>query len=77
MMVTVKLFNQLQRFAPAGQGVFEERLPSGASLNDLLRQLKIPATVPRTTLVNGRRVADDAQLAANDEIVLMSPIEGG
>ena len=77
MKVTLKLFNQLRSYAPREKGIFRQTLPTGATVNDLLTQLKIPATVQRTVLVNGRRVDDHAPLCADDEVVLMSPIEGG
>jgi sulfur carrier protein ThiS len=77
MIVTVKLFNQLRSYAPSGERIVRQPLPTGASVNDLLKQLNIPATVQRTILVNGRRVDDGAALSADDEVVLMSPIEGG
>lgn len=77
MKVRVKLFNQLRLYAPGGQAVSAVRVASGASVGDLLRQLNIPSSVQRTTLVNGRRADVNTRLSAGDEVVLMSPIEGG
>ena len=77
MEVHVKLFNQLRCYAPSSQTVFSIQLPQDASVGELLKQLKIPATVQRTILVNGRRADDKALLCPEDEVVLMSSIEGG
>ena len=77
MDVHVKLFNQLRRYAPGSQTVFTIQLSQDASVGELLEQLKIPATIQRTILVNGRRVDEKASLFPGDEAVLMSPIEGG
>ena len=77
MEVEVKLFNLLRRYSPCDQTVFPVRLPLGASLDELLKQLSIPPTVQRTMLVNGRRADEKVLLSQNDTVVLMSPIDGG
>ena len=75
--VEVKLFNRLRRYSPGDQTAFPVRIPPGASVGQLMERLKIPATVQRTILVNGRRVEEKALLSSDDTVVLMSPIEGG
>jgi sulfur carrier protein ThiS len=77
MEVEVKLFNLLRQYSPCDQNVFPVRLPLGASLQELLERLKIPPTVQRIVLVNGRRADETARLSPHDTVVLMSPIEGG
>ena len=77
MKVSVKLFNQLRVYAPRGSAHARPTLPPGAQVADLLARLNIPAAVQRTVLVNGRRAEDDTPLADGDDVVLMSPIEGG
>ena len=77
MEVTVKLYNRLRDYAPDEKNTFSIRLPGGASVSALLQQLNIPQTVQRTILVNGRRVDEKATLSTGDEVVMMSPIEGG
>lgn len=77
MEIHVRLFNQLRCYAPSSQTVFSIQLPQDASVGELLEQLKIPATVQRTILVNGRRADEKALFSQGDEVVLMSPIEGG
>jgi molybdopterin converting factor small subunit len=77
MEVEVKLFNLLQQYSPCDQNAFSVRLPVGASLDELLKRLKIPPTAQRIALVNGRRAGDEALLSPGDTVVLMSPMEGG
>lgn len=77
MEVQVKLFNQLRGYAPGRQTDFSIELPNGASVSSLLQQLEIPPTIQRTILVNGRRVEEKALFSPGDEVVLMSPVEGG
>jgi molybdopterin converting factor small subunit len=75
--VIVKLYSELRGYAPDDRTVFPIQLPNDASVGDVMRRLGIPPAVPRTVLINGRRVDDLAPLSAGDEIVLMPPIEGG
>jgi len=77
MEVDVKLLSLLRRYAPGNQTVFSIRLQPGAPVGELLKQLKIPSTVQRTVLVNGRRVDEKALLSPGDAVVLMPHIEGG
>jgi sulfur carrier protein ThiS len=71
------LFNQLRTYSPDRRFVFSIQLPRGASVGDLLEELDIPSTVARSMLLNGRRIDEKALLSPGDEVVLMSPIEGG
>ena len=77
MKVIVKLYNELRRYGPDDRTVFPIQLPREASVGEVIKRLGVPPAVPRTVLINGRRVDDQAPLAEDDEIVLMSPIEGG
>jgi len=77
MDVVVKLFNQLRAYAPGRRFVFSVQLPRGAAVDDLLEALEVPSTLARTMLLNGRRIDEKALLSPGDEVVLMSPIEGG
>ena len=77
MKIRVKLFNQLRRFGPDGQSAFSIQLPEGSTVGDLLAHLNIPSDIPRTVLVDGRRVDQQANLLPDGEVVMMSLIEGG
>ena len=77
MEVEVKLLSLLRQYSPCDHNAFPVQLPLGASLDELLKRLKIPPTVQRIALVNGRRASDEALLSPGDTVVLMSPMEGG
>jgi molybdopterin synthase sulfur carrier subunit len=78
--IRVKLFASLRRFAPEGSfsgKPFEVNLPDGATLSDLARQLKLPASETKVTFVNGRSREMDWVLANDDEIGIFPPVGGG
>ena len=77
MELHIKLFNQLRCYGPDDRSVFCFHVPNGTTVSNLLKLLSFPATVPRTVLVNGRRVDETALLSTGDEVVMMSLIEGG
>ena len=77
MEISVKLFNQLRDYAPNGQTVFSLQLPGNSSVSELLEHLRIPSNLGLTILINGRRANEKVLFSPGDEVVLMSPIEGG
>jgi hypothetical protein len=77
MELKIKLFNQLRCYGPVGRSVFSFHVPNATTVGSLLKLLNVPVTVPRTVLVNGRRVDETASLSRGDEVVMMSLIEGG
>jgi molybdopterin converting factor small subunit len=77
MKVTVKLYNRLRDYAPDENNVFSLQMPHGAPMGQLLQRLNIPNSVQRTILINGRRGDENTVLSPGDEVVMMSPIEGG
>jgi molybdopterin synthase sulfur carrier subunit len=75
----VKLFATLSRYAnglPAGTP-FEVELPEGATLQDLVINLKIPSEETRVIFVNGVIQSLDWTLNPGDSIGLFPPIAGG
>ena len=74
MEVKVKLFNLLRQYAPGDETVFPIQLASGATLETLLAQLKIPTSTPRTVLINGRRADKKTHLSSPTPEVLSAPI---
>jgi len=77
MKVQISMYATLKQYAPGGQGNFELNLATGATVKTLLERLKIPQTVERVMLVNGRQPDDGTRLADGDKITLFPPIEGG
>jgi sulfur carrier protein ThiS len=83
MDVSVTLFGGLRHFLPAGSSFNKCSIslePDGR-LEDLLRQLPIPADKPYIVIINDEKVSRedyaDIVVQADDEIVLLPPIKGG
>jgi molybdopterin converting factor small subunit len=79
MQVTVKLYATLHRY---GQGErpgapFKMELPEGATLHDLINQLKVLPEETRITFVNGIIREPDWKLKEGDEVGMFPPIGGG
>jgi molybdopterin synthase sulfur carrier subunit len=79
MLIQVKLFATLRRYAretSPGQPLLVE-LPVGATLQDLVRQLGIPAEETKVAFVNARAQELDWILQPGDEVGIFPPIGGG
>jgi len=70
----------MQQYHPApdsGEDSYDITLGGSATVDTLLKELKIPDDVPKTVLVN-RVVADlDKRLKDGDVVSLLKPISGG
>lgn len=77
MKVNVHLFTNLVKYAPGGKNAFSLELKSGSCVRDLIAHLGIPSTVSKIILVNGRHSSEDTALKEGDEVVFMTPVEGG
>jgi sulfur carrier protein ThiS len=79
MNINVFLHTTLQRqFPKAKAGVLLLELPSGSTLEDLLRRLHIKLDLPNTLLVvNGRNVEMGHVLLEGDQVHLIPAISGG
>jgi sulfur carrier protein ThiS len=79
MRVKVRLFTTLAHYVPSVKPgePFEVDLRNGATLSDLLSQLKLPQEEAKVTFVNGRSQLLDFQLENNDEVGIFSAIGGG
>jgi molybdopterin converting factor small subunit len=82
--VEVRLFAGLREKLPAAtRGRARIRLPDGASLQQLLDTLEIPARMAQMVLVNGVQVPRDRAdresrvLAAGDTVAIFPPVAGG
>lgn len=79
MKVRVKLFATLSQYVkevPPG-APFEVELPDGATLEDLLQQINIPAAEVKTIFVNGRAQDPSYALQPGDEVGVFPLIAGG
>ncbi len=74
--VTIKLFSTLRQYSRGGK---EVSLPwhSNMKVQEVLNILKIPTTVERVILVNGRYSESDKRLSPDDTIILFPPMTGG
>jgi len=75
VQVRVKLMGMLKAKMPSG-GVLEIR--DGATIDDVLHALAIPAQTVQVFTVNGRFERDRGRaLATNDELAVIPPVGGG
>ena len=77
MIVRVKCFTGMRRYAPQGQSEFALTLEAGARTAELLDQLSVPADAGVLIAVNGTCAHKDQLLQDGDTIVLFTPVEGG
>jgi len=83
MDISVTLFGGLRHFLPAGSSFNKCSISLGPDgrLEDLLRQLPIPADKPYIVIINDEKVSreDYANIVIKpeDEVVLLPPIKGG
>ena len=79
MRVRVKLFATLRHFAPSETiGIpFEVDLAAGATTEDLIRHLGLPAQEVKMIYVNARARPEDWHLEPGDEIGIFPLIGGG
>ena len=84
MRVEVRLFASLRDKLPdAPRGRAPLDLPDGASLQDLLEHLDVPARQAQMVLVNGLQMPRDVaarrarSLAEGDVIAIFPPLAGG
>ena len=77
MIVRVKCFAGLRRYAPAGQSDFKVELAADALVGQLLDQMGVPADDRTFVAVNGVRAGRDKPLSDGDLVVLFTLMEGG
>ena len=77
MIVQVKCFTGMRRFAPDNSKEFTIELQIGASVARLLEQIGVPAAIQPIAAVNGARAERDTRLYDGDTVVLFTPMEGG
>ena len=75
MQLRLKLMGALKAKTPQG-GALE--LNDGASINDVLNTLDIPASHVQIVMVNGKPQPNrDTPLTAEDELTILAPVGGG
>jgi molybdopterin converting factor small subunit len=80
VIVKVKLFAMLRRYAPEGNTLgeaFSVEVPDDATIADLFEALGIRANEVKVAFVNGRARADVYRLNPGDEVGIFPPVGGG
>ncbi len=78
MKVTVKLYSDLRRYLRGRPDQFEIELPAGADVATLIRSLDIDPSRDEITIgLNGVLGQPDSTLSDGDEVMLVSPMQGG
>ena len=79
MVIRIRLFTRLADYVPGTESgePFEVELKSGATLSDLIEQLKLPRKEAKLLFVNGLAKSVDYLLEKNDEVGIFPPIGGG
>ena len=78
MEVEVKLFGNLGHYLPDGGNRFSFRqsLTEGATVQDMLKILKLTEEIPIIAIVNGMQVGKDHVLKEADEVSIFRPSGG-
>ncbi len=76
MLVQLKLWGNLRRFAPKGVASVEMELPDSATIDDLVSRLGADHEVFAAS-VNGTVVALSTRLAPDDRVFLFDHLIGG
>ncbi|MBN1875325.1 MAG: MoaD/ThiS family protein [Anaerolineae bacterium] len=80
MQVKVKLYANLQKYAPEGTALgeaFPVKLPEKSTIADLIAVLNIRANEVKVAYVNGRARAELYRLQEGDDVGIFSPVGGG
>ena len=75
--VTVSLHGDAHRYRRGRPDPFEEELPAGATVQQLIDALGIDPAMPLTVGVNGELRQRAQPLAEGDSVMILTPMEGG
>lgn len=74
MRVRIRLYASLRKFGSEEQ---EMELPENATIEDVIKLLKLPEKIPMLRIVNGEHRTLKHPLKEGDEVALFPPIAGG
>lgn len=80
MHISVKLFANLVEFSPDPSysgAPFEYEIADGATMGDLVMQLKLPDDLVKVQFVNGIIVEAERVLLEGDSVGIFPPVGGG
>lgn len=80
-MITLEvvLFATLRKYNPHGKSSdpFKMEMPEGSTVEDLLRELKIPPRESKQVFVNSLRQEKEYKLQDGERVAIFPPIAGG
>ncbi len=77
MIITVKSYASMKKFLNGLPASGHVKLPEGAPVGAVLKQLGVPPELKKVVLVNGRHRPEEHQLRNGDTLVFFPPLEGG
>ena len=77
VIVKVSLHGDAHRYRKGRSDPFEQQLPEGATVQQLVDVLGIDPAMPLTFGVNGEMANREQPLKAGDTVMILTPMEGG
>jgi len=77
MKVKVELQAYLEQYSPNGNDLFDYDLPEGASVQDLVVKLGMPAELASVIIVGSTNADPSHALNEGDRVTLIPPLAGG
>ncbi len=77
MKVKVELQAYLEQYSPNGHDLFDYEIPEGASVQDLVVKLGMPAELASVIIVGNTNADPSHALNEGDRVTLIPPLAGG
>ncbi len=79
MTVEIRLFATFRQFLPPGSNTFSftKRVEEGTTVEEIVRELKLPGQAPKIIIVNGVHAEPGRVLLDGDILSLFPPVGGG
>lgn len=77
MIIRVRLFLHLRKFAPGEDATFDMAIEQGTTVDQVVKRLGIPPEMELLVSINGRHADPDTPLFKGDELTFLVPMAGG
>ena len=77
VIVKVSLHGDVHRYRRGRKDPFDQELPDGATVQQLVDALEIDPAMTLTFGVNGEMATREQPLKAGDSVMILTPMEGG
>ena len=77
VIVKVSLHGDAHRYRKGRSDPFEQELPDGATVQQLVDALGIDPAMPLTFGINGEMASREQPLRDGDTVMILTPMEGG